>query len=124
MKSNVLFDRIGICTSVVCMIHCIAIPFLFLFGFESLLRWVDQEWIEWAIIGFAVLVGGVSFLGGFMRHRQHFIPVLFVAGFLLIINGESVEHTWVSLCLSLSGAMLIIYAHVQNLKWKVHVVTR
>ena len=124
MKSNPLYDRIGICTSVICMIHCLAIPFLLLFGFESMLRWVDQEWIEWTIIVVAVLIGLISFLGGFLKHRQHFIPVLFVAGFLLIINGEAVDHMWISLILSLAGAFVIIYAHVQNLKWKNHAFTR
>ena len=114
-------DRVGICTSIVCMVHCLAVPVLLVFGFDSLIRSVDQEWIEWAIVGFALLVGIASFLGGFLSHRQHFIPVLFLAGFLLLVNGESVAHTWVSLSLSIAGALVIIYAHVQNLKWKRYV---
>ena len=120
MKKNLVLDRIGMCTSVVCMIHCLAIPFFLIFGFDSMLRLIDQEWIELAIIGFALIIGIFSFIGGFVSHRQHFIPVLFIAGFLLIVNGEAIEESWVSLSLSLAGAFIIIYAHFQNLKWKRH----
>lgn len=113
-------DKIGMCTSVICMIHCLSIPIFLLFGFDALHRLIDQEWIELAIIAFALIIGIFSFLGGFLTHRQHFIPVLFIAGFLLIVNGESVAHPWVSLSLSIAGALVIAYAHFQNLKWKRH----
>ena len=98
------------------MIHCLSIPLFLLFGFDSLLRVLDQEWIEWTIIVTALVIGLVSFYVGYRTHRQHFVPVLFVAGFLLIVNGESVPYALVSVGLSVSGAMVIAYAHIQNLK--------
>ncbi|MEO1654856.1 MAG: hypothetical protein AAFU64_15015, partial [Bacteroidota bacterium] len=61
---------------------------------------------------------------GFLQHKQHFIPVLFVAGFLLIVNGESVGSLWLAAVLSVSGAAIIAYAHVQNLKWKRRALAR
>ena len=123
VKKTLVLDRIGVCTSVICMIHCLSIPLFILFGFESILMFVDQEWVEWSIIVFGLLIGIISFLGGFLHHRQHFVPVLFIAGFLLLINGESVAQAWVSVGLSVSGALVIAYAHIQNLKWKRHAVT-
>ncbi|WP_424964215.1 MerC domain-containing protein [Ekhidna sp.] len=120
MKLKITPDNLGICVSLLCVFHCIAIPFLVIFGLDLFLGIVDQEWIELTIIGAALLIGIFSFLSGFLRHKQHFIPILFVAGFLLIINGESVTHLWVSAGLSIAGALVIIYAHVQNLKWRHH----
>ena len=111
-------DRIGVVTAVFCMIHCLSIPFFLIFGFESLLRATDQEWIEWLIIGLSLMIGLISFIGGFKVHRQHTLPVLFLSGFLLIVSGEFIHHTWLSLGLSISGALIISYAHIQNLKWK------
>ncbi len=111
-------DKVGMCTSVICMLHCISIPLFFLFGFDTALRLVEQEWMELTIIAFALIIGITSFLGGYLSHRQHFVPVLFVAGFLLLLNGEAVGEDWVSLSLSLSGALVIIYAHFQNLRLK------
>lgn len=112
------------CTSVVCMVHCLSIPFFLLFGFDTVHRVIDQKWIEWMIIAIALTIGIASFLGGFIAHKQHFIAVLFVAGFLLLVNGESVGHAGISLGLSISGALVIAYAHVQNLKWKRYVFAR
>ena len=118
MKNYLSADKIGICTSVICLIHCLSIPLFFAFGFDSLIRLVDQEWVELMIIICALIIGIFAFLSGFLKHRQHFVPVLFLSGFLLLINGESVERMWLSLLLSITGALIIAYAHVQNLKWK------
>ena len=88
---------------------------------ESALQWVEQEWIEQLIIGASVVIGLVAFGGGYLRHRQHFVPVLFVAGILLIVNGESVSQEWLGLALSVFGASIIIYAHYNNHLLKRHV---
>ncbi len=117
-KFTASLDKLGMCTSVICMVHCLSIPLFLIFGFDSTLRLVDQEWVEWVIIACALVIGIFSFVGGFLSHRQHFVPVLFVAGFLLIVNGESVDHMWLSGGLSISGALVIAYAHIQNLKWR------
>ncbi len=121
-KLQYVLDKIGICTSVVCLLHCLSIPVFLLFGMDVVLRSINQEWVEWTIIGLALVIGIVSFLGGFITHRQHYVPVLYVAGFLLLVNGEAVVTTWVSLTLTIAGSMVIAYAHVQNLKWKRYVV--
>lgn len=117
-KSYLIIDKLGMCTSFICILHCLSIPIFLLFGLDVLIRAVDQEWIEGLIIGLSLMIGLISFVGGYLRHKQHFIPVLFVAGFLLIVNGESVASEWMSLVLSVSGASVIVYTHVQNLKWK------
>lgn len=117
-KQSVLLDRIGMCTSVICMAHCFSIPLFLLFGFDVVLRLIDQEWVESTIIVFTLIIGIASFLSGFLSHRQHFVPVLFIAGFLLLVNGESVNDTWISESLTVAGVLVITYAHVQNLKWK------
>lgn len=124
MKLRLSSDEMSVFVSLLCLMHCIAVPLFLLFGFDFVHRLIDQEWIEWTIIGLALVVGMVAFIGGFIAHRQHFVPVLFVAGFLLLINGESVAQTWSSASLSIAGALVIIYAHVQNLKWKRHAIAR
>lgn len=124
MKRKIQIDQLGMCASVLCIIHCIALPVFLILGMDSMLMWVGQESSELILIGFSLVFGLLSAAGGYIRHKQHFIPVLFVAGFLLLVNGESVGHAWVSLYLSISGALLIAYAHVQNLKWKRHALAR
>ena len=118
MKRKTQIDRLGMCASALCIMHCIAVPILLIFGVDSLLWWLEQEALELFLIGLSLTIGLVSFAAGYLRHKQHFVPVLFVAGFLLLVNGESVGHGWVAVGLSVSGALVIAFAHVENLKWK------
>ena len=118
MKLLRLADKLGICASLVCLIHCITVPFLLILGFDTLLHSLDQEWIEIGLILSSLAIGTYAFMRGFLSHRQHFVPVLFLAGFLLLVNGEAVSNVWLALSLSVTGALIIIYAHFQNLKLK------
>ena len=111
-------DKIGIGTSALCMLHCVSLPVIMVLGADSLLWFLEMEWLEHLIIICSLLIGLLSFVGGYLKHGQHFIPVLFVAGFLLLISGEAVTSTWFAVLLSVVGASVIIYAHIQNLKWK------
>ena len=113
-KNTLIIDKIGICTSVICILHCLAMPIFLILGLDSLLLVLDQEWVELTIILLALIIGVSAFGRGFARHRQHFVPVLFIAGFLLLVNGESVENTWLKVGLSVAGAMVVAYAHYHN----------
>ncbi len=118
MKLTIFADKLGICASLVCMIHCILVPFLLIIGFDSLLYLFDQEWIEIGLLSSSLIIGMFSFLRGYILHRKHFVPVLFLAGFLLLVNGEAVSSLGLAISLSVIGALIIIYAHFQNLKLK------
>jgi len=85
---------------------------------DTLLRLINQEWVEWVIIAAGLLIGLASFSGGYFKHKQHYVPVLFLAGFLLIINGETVASEAMAVILPVSGAGVVIYAHLQNLVLK------
>ena len=113
-------DKIGMCASAVCAVHCLLIPFFLIFGLEGMLWWIDNEWVELLIISITVSVGSVSFILGYRKHRQHFVPVLFVAGLLLIVNGEAVSQEWLGATLSILGAVILIYAHFNNLQLRQH----
>ncbi len=118
MKLTFFADKLGICTSLVCMIHCLLVPFLLIIGFDSLMHLFDQEWIEITLLSSSLIIGSFSFIKGYVLHRQHFVPVLFLSGFLLLVNGEAVSSLGLAISLSVIGALIIAYAHFQNLKLK------
>jgi 4-amino-4-deoxy-L-arabinose transferase-like glycosyltransferase len=117
-KLTILLDKLGVCASALCMVHCLAMPVLLLVGVDSVLRFTQQEWIEWVIIALALLIGIASFAAGYVKHKKHYVVVLFLAGFLLIINGEMLESTVMATVLPVAGSVVIVYAHVQNLHLK------
>ena len=118
-------DSAGIFASVFCMLHCLALPVFIILGLDSILWITELEWVEILILTFSFTIGIVAFFGGYRIHKQHFVPILFSAGFLLLVNGEAVGQEWLGLGLSLAGAAVIAYAHYQNmilkLKTAVHV---
>lgn len=115
---SLALDKLGICTSFMCMAHCVATPLLVLIGFDTALRLVGAHWLETALLSTALILGLLSFYLGYARHRQHHIPVLFIAGFLLVVNAEVIPTRWASLGISAAGAVILVYAHFQNLVWK------
>ena len=112
--NSITIDKLGICASLLCMIHCLALPLLLFLGLDAVLLLIDQPWIETTIIATSLVVGLIAFARGYLQHRQHFISVLFIAGFLLVVNGEAIEDSLLALILSLCGACIIAYAHLQN----------
>ena len=114
MNKKFGIDQLGMCTSALCIIHCMAVPFLLILGMDTLFWWTESEAVELFLIGLSLMIGIMASVRGYLRHRQHFIPVLFLAGILLLINGESVSKEWLGLLLSTLGAGIIIYAHFNN----------
>lgn len=121
MNKKFGLDQLGMCASALCIIHCMALPFLLILGMDTMLWWTENEAVELTLIGLALGIGLISFVGGYLRHKQHFVPVLFLAGILLIINGESVAVEWQGILLSSLGAAITIYAHFNNYKLRRYV---
>ncbi len=68
MKKKFGIDQLGICTSALCIIHCIAMPFLLILGLDTLLWWTEVDFIEITLIGLSLFIGSVSFINGYRRH--------------------------------------------------------
>ena len=114
MKRKISIDQLGMCASALCIVHCMAIPILLILGVDAMLLWMDAEAMELLLIGLSLVIGLISFVGGYLKHKHHFIPLLFLAGFLLMINGESISSDWLGVAISVFGAGIIIYAHFHN----------
>jgi hypothetical protein len=109
------WDKIGIYISSLCVIHCIATPFLLVFGMDSLIAYVENPIIEILLLLPIVAIGFFSFYKGFLHHRQHFLPVLFLSGFILLWCSESIENEMLTVAVSVMGGCIIVYAHYFNM---------
>jgi len=77
-----------------------------------------SEGIGPVLICFSTIICLYVLLQGFLIQLQQFLLVLFVVGFLILVNGEASATIWQALCLSIVGALVSVYAHFQNLKLK------
>lgn len=110
-----MLDSLAVCASVVCMVHCLALPVL-LAALPALATWFDPgETFHVAVLAFAVPTSALALIGGWRVH--HAIPpvILGASGLVLmtlgiVFGGRAALETM----LSVSGSLMLAFAHVAN----------
>ncbi|XOV79800.1 MAG: MerC domain-containing protein [Aestuariibacter sp.] len=111
-----ILDRLGIWASSLCALHCLLLPLLLpaipLVGATMF----AQDWFEKTILIISLVVGFWALFSGFYRYHRQLYPLysLAIGGFIYWnkdIFGESYEPFTIAV-----GALLIVAAHVVNLR--------
>jgi cation transport ATPase len=104
-------DLVGIGTSVLCTIHCIALP-LFMSSLPVAgINLVENEWVDLCLIIIALFIGLISFYSGcFKKHKNKKPLMLFIIGFLFLLLNQFSE----SGLLTMMASLFIITAHSWN----------
>ena len=117
-------DRVGFASSMLCAIHCAAMPLLLAilptFGL-GIGGWVD---IDQAVVVFATLLAGVTLTIGWRRHRGYrawglLMPALGLLWFSTF--GPFHSHTggveaWLHAGMMVVGGLLLAAAHLTNMR--------
>jgi hypothetical protein len=116
-------DRVGILGSMLCIIHCIATPFL-VAALPILAVTESQTHIALAVV--LLLIGFIAFLPGYRVHGKPYMAMVAAVGFALILTAAFLPETLPSFLggtlssetletgLTVSGGMLLISAHLSN----------
>ncbi len=120
VQTTVLLDNLGIAASTLCLIHCMAMPFLIallpFLGLQFLEGEVAHRVIALFVFAFAIFAIGP----GYMQHRkkQVLVATIFglslVAGALLIAGpmfGEQYELPFIT-----TGNLILVITHLRNRK--------
>jgi glucose uptake protein GlcU len=116
MRWKINLDNVGIATSVLCAIHCAALPLLFtslpLLGVNI----INNEYFEFGMIALALVIGYISLGNAYKSHHKSKLPlVIFSIGAIFLIGKELLPHNgvsfWLALCIAITG---IIGGHVIN----------
>ena len=110
-----MLDGLAVCASIVCMVHCLALPLL-LAALPAIATWFDPgETFHVAVLAFAVPTSALALIGGWRLH--HAIPpmILGASGLVLmtlgiVFGGRAAIETM----LSVSGSLMLAFAHVAN----------
>lgn len=114
-------DHAGIAASVLCTIHCIALPLL-LGGLAAGgltatgLGWLRNESVEWVFLISSLSIGVFGLLPGYRRvHRHKRCLWLFSIGVLSILAGRLANaRSLPDTPFVVGGAALVISAHAVN----------
>jgi len=101
-------DKIGIITSITCLIHCLIFPIL---GTLFPIFLDLEEPVEVGLLLLALIIGGLSFLENVIKHKYYTSLILFIIGFGFLIGGvyQGEISTWI-------GLIVLILSHYLNYK--------
>ena len=81
-------DTAGFFTSMLCAIHCSAVPVLISLGLLGSGTWLHNHMIDWVVIGFGIIIASYSLLGDFVRKHRNLLPLgMALTGFLFLLIG-------------------------------------
>ncbi len=109
------WDFWGFLASMLCAIHCAALPLILTFSSLGALSFLDNIWVEFIMITIALVVATTSLINGFFKHH-HKISVIFLAllGFMMIGLGITSENEWREATFSGIGGVLVAISHIIN----------
>jgi hypothetical protein len=109
-------DFAGMAASILCALHCIALPLLISFGLTTGSQLMHDHTFDIVIIGVGIGIACLSLFSDYKKHRS-FLPIAtIIVGFILLIGGLKAGHGWMHAAISVLGSILVTTAHIIN--WK------
>jgi hypothetical protein len=111
-----VFDKVGIWTSSLCALHCLLLPILIpLLPFVGA-SFFAQNWFERSILSLSMIIGFWALFSGFYRYHRQLYPLYsLVLGGIIYWNKDMFGAAYEPYTIAI-GALLIVGAHVVNLK--------
>lgn len=108
-------DRLGIGASVVCLAHCLALPFVL----TGAAAWGAHahEWFHVGVAAVSIPLALVAAWPGYREHRDRGVLALLLAGAALFAASVGLHDRLPetgSLALSLAGSLLLLSGHWRN----------
>lgn len=108
-------DFLGFSASILCAIHCAAVPLLFTLGSFGSLAFLENPLLEGTVLLIGCCLAFLSLLPGyFKKHRNRYPLLLMLAGSSLIICGHIADAFLAEIILVPIGAFIIAAAHYKN----------
>ena len=112
-----LLDRFGICASSICLVHCLATPFVIFFfpSFKEIFNEQTHELFAVVVIAFIV----IAVFPHCKRHGNKDIIALAFSGVSFILAAIFLEDLMPLLLhygLTMVGSILLIIAHLKNIR--------
>jgi len=115
MLAKINLDKVGICASLLCAIHCALLPVLFttlpLMGVELL----ENKHVELGFILTSLIIGCFALYNGYKKHHHRKLPLLlFIVGISLLLFGNFLLEDSQETIVKIIGALVIVSSHILN----------
>lgn len=119
-------ERIGIFLSIVCAVHCIAMPFFLIFAPIFLASFAYSSVMEWTLVLSSFLLAAILLFLDYQKHQKT-LPLLLLSLAILIkaieylVNIQSLEWIFgIGLGLSIGLAYWVNYQHKSTCTCKIN----
>jgi MerC mercury resistance protein len=107
-------DVAGFWTSLICAIHCSALPILIAFGSVGSHAWLHNHLFDWVIISIGIVIAAYSLMGDYLRGHKSALPLSIASvGFAFLLIGMIDHHGWM-LVFSVTGGLMVASSHIVN----------
>jgi hypothetical protein len=107
-------DRVGICVSAACAVHCLAMPVLLALGPAMSSIFLVGHGLERVLAIGAVLTAVACLCWGYRIHGKKRLIVSFLAAAVFILAGQLVAEGWLETVLVVTGGLGLIGSHLLN----------
>lgn len=117
-ESSKIWDKIGLCTSVLCLIHCMVPPLLMIFLPFNSFSFLEAEGVH-SILSIIVVISIIVAIYPTCKKHEHLDIVIFASlGILLVVGATFMAHHFerLHIVLTMIGSIFLIIAHVKNIK--------
>lgn len=113
-KTATWVDRLGICVSVACLIHCLALPLMLAFvPTVGAIYWIGEGFdLIFAVAALLLALGCLCW--GFRIHRRKRLFITFAAALLFLFSGLLYADGWMETGLLVAGGLGLVGSHLLN----------
>ena len=114
-----ILDRSAIAMSVLCIMHCIALPLAIVMVPSLAAYWFADENFHLMLVYFVLPTSIVAVGLGCRRHRSQLILIWAFSGLLMLSVAAGYGDSWSSTAekvLTVIGASLVMISHIYNFK--------
>ena len=112
-------DSIAIILSSICLIHCLAIPILFLVGSTVAMGFFETELlVHVLLLMVAAPMSGYALVIGYRTHRSAIVLYLGLVGLTLMLSGVIFHgQFFLEVVVTIAGSLVLGLAHIYNLRF-------
>lgn len=114
-------DKIGTGLSLLCVLHCTAVPLLLLLAPTAATHFLPDDDLTHQLLICGVVISALfAFLPGYRLHRQRSPLLAFGMGFVILAFAtfglHALDYHWLESPIAIFGSLWIILAHYLNHK--------
>lgn len=113
-----VLDYAGVAASTICLVHCLAMPFVIALLPVVAAQFMESEWFHISL-AFTILVFCLTaFVPGYIRHRDKRLVLIGAAGVGLVFFATFyARHVWgenVEIAIVTAGNIILVFGHLLN----------